>query len=290
MTTQRKQIGNEQFFTQKETAKQLSEWIKQQPWFQNVTEIVEPSAGDGAWLDDLKVDFAYDIDPKDPRIVQADFLATNLPEKKGRLFVGNPPFGRMGKLALQFIKKAEREGDFIAFILPASFGKETVLNRVPTSLHLVHQLELLNETFRFEKDGKKIPVVFQVWEKRSYPRTIIKKKLKTSDFLHIKTASSATGSAPPAPSNADFAICTHGSGYGKILTTNLTTLNSRTHRFFKSNVPTGEIVSTLQTIDWKEFAKFTVGPPCISVKEIISAYQVAKIKILTLKVEQSTVS
>lgn len=286
MTTQRKQIGNEQFFTQRETAQKLSEWMQQQSWFKTVTEIVEPSAGDGVWLDHLNVNQAFDIDPKDPRVQQADFLATSLAQTKCRLFVGNPPFGRMGKLALQFIKKAALEGNYIAFILPASFGKETVLNRVPRFMHLIYQLELLDETFRFEKDGKKIPVVFQVWEKRDYPREILKKKLKTDDFIHIKTGSVATGSAPPAPQNADFAICTHGSGYGKILTANLTTLNSRTHRFFTAVAPVNEIVGTLQGVDWKEFAKYTVGPPCISVKEIMSAYQTAKDKNATTKNNQ----
>lgn len=273
MTTQRKHIGNEQFFTQPETTQKLSEWIKQQPWFSTVSEIVEPSAGDGAWLNHLHVHQAFDIEPKDSRIKKADFLSTPLAQTESRLFVGNPPFGRMGKLALQFIKKATAEGNYIAFILPASFGKETVLNRVPRCMHLIYQLDLLNETFRFEKDGKKIPVVFQVWEKRDYPREIIKKKLQTDDFIHIKTDSVATGAAPPAPKNADFAICTHGSGYGKIMTANLGTLNSRTHRFFTSVAPVNEIVNTLQSINWKEFAKYTVGPPCISVKEIMSAYQ-----------------
>ena len=49
MTTQRKEIRNEQFFTQPQTAEELSNWLKDQPWFANVTEIIEPSAGDGVW-------------------------------------------------------------------------------------------------------------------------------------------------------------------------------------------------------------------------------------------------
>ena len=41
--------------------------------------------------------------------------------KKGRLFIGNPPFGsRSGNMAKQFYKKNIKEGDYIAYILPIS--------------------------------------------------------------------------------------------------------------------------------------------------------------------------
>lgn len=76
MTTQRKHINKEQFFTQPQTALKLSQWLKGQDWFGNVTQIIEPSAGDGVWLDSLPVTLAYDLEPLSDRVQQANYLET----------------------------------------------------------------------------------------------------------------------------------------------------------------------------------------------------------------------
>ena len=79
MTTQRKEINKEQFFTNFKTAERLSEFLKEQDWFEEVETIIEPSAGDGAWLGYLDVDLAYDIDPKHDDVIKVDdFLTYNV--------------------------------------------------------------------------------------------------------------------------------------------------------------------------------------------------------------------
>lgn len=83
----------------------------------NITHIIEPSAGSGAFSNQLECD-AYDIEPEHESIKQQDFLALDLPYKKGRLVIGNPPYGRCLALAQKFYKKAVYMGDYIAFILP----------------------------------------------------------------------------------------------------------------------------------------------------------------------------
>ena len=128
MTTQRKNINNEQFFTNYETARRLANWIKEQEWYPSITRTIEPSAGDGAWLDiGLQVDEAYDIEPMHARVTKVDDWLTYDPgEVRGKtLYVGNPPFGRMGKLAKAFMNHCAKTGDYIAFILPASMAKVT---------------------------------------------------------------------------------------------------------------------------------------------------------------------
>ena len=272
MTTQRKEIRNEQFFTQPQTAEELSNWLKNQPWFANVTEIIEPSAGDGVWLDYLPVTQAYDLVPKSDKIKQADFLRTKIPYVPGSLMVGNPPFGRMGSLAMEFVEKGCQEVDFIAFILPASFGKESVKRRIPNKFHLIHQVDLLDETFRFERDGRKVPVVFQVWQRQVQDRIDPAMPDSCQDFDFIKVNSPASGPAKPAPTNADLAICTHGSGYGRITTGDHSALNTRTHRFIRSKIDKNLLADRLNSLNWKEIGKYTVGAPCISTKEIVQAY------------------
>ena len=273
-TTQRQDVGKEQFFTQFSTAEGLSSIIKSQSWFGSITRIIEPSAGDGVWLKYLDVDEAYDIEPKHPAVVEANFLTYELTRQDGTLFVGNPPFGRMGTLAMQFIRKCTEFGDYIAFILPASFGKATGIRRIPNNLHLVYQKDLLDEKFRYEEDGKKLSTVFQIWEKRSYERVDPELRRECDDFSFVKYVNPVSGDAAPCPDGSDICICTHGSGYGKVHTSNYQKKNTRTHRYIKvkegKNI--NDVANKLKALNYERVAKYTVGQPCISTAEIVELY------------------
>lgn len=101
---------------------------------EEITEIIEPSAGDGAFCEELlKLGkelgvpvYFYDkfIDDKDTRwkIEQKDFkdfLKENS-YKKGRIFIGNPPFGSGSSLFKLFRDGAVKLGDWAVYIGPAS--------------------------------------------------------------------------------------------------------------------------------------------------------------------------
>lgn len=90
--------------------------------FDRITEFIEPSAGAGAFLPYLKATgityTAYDIAPDGEGIIQADFLSLPMLYKRGRCFIGNPPFNYMRKISGKFYRRACQLGDFIAFILP----------------------------------------------------------------------------------------------------------------------------------------------------------------------------
>ena len=278
MTTQRKSIGNEQFFTQHETAERLSTFLQSQPWFNQVTRIIEPSAGDGAWLSTLPVNIALDIEPQHEDVVKADYFETEIAYQRGTLIVGNPPFGRMGSLAVKFFNRAAEQGDWIAFILPASFGKVTLQRRLNKKFHLVHQEELLDERFRFEREGKVVRCVFQVWERREHDRVDSKPRRTTPDFAFVPVRSPSVGAAAPAPLNADIAVRTHGHGYGKVIMRNdekWCDLNTRTHRFIKSNINVTTLVERLNNLDWNSAGRFTVGQSCVSTEEIVGLYETA---------------
>lgn len=273
-TTQRQKIGKEQFYTQFSTAEDLSKIIEKQPWFEKINRIIEPSAGDGAWLKHLDVDEAYDIEPKHPNVVEANFLTHELEHVEGTLFVGNPPFGRMGTLAMQFIRKCAENGDYIAFILPASFGKRSGVRRFPSNLHLIFQKDLLNESFRLPEDDKKLSTVFQIWEKREEERKDPKTRRECDDFSFVKYKNPVSGNAAPCPPGSDICICTHGSGYGKVHTSNYQNKNTRTHRYIKvkSGKNVNDVANKLRTLDFDKVAKYTVGQPCISTAEIVELY------------------
>lgn len=95
---------------------------------ENITDIIEPSAGDGAFIEELdklakelgiNVEY-YDLYPSHPRIVKMDYKKLIKSYKKGRLIIGNPPFGTSSSLWKAFCKKSAKIGDFIAFVSPAS--------------------------------------------------------------------------------------------------------------------------------------------------------------------------
>ena len=95
---------------------------------ENITDIIEPSAGDGAFIEELdklanelgvNVGY-YDLYPSHPRIVKMDYKKLIKSYKKGRLIIGNPPFGTSSSLWKAFCKKSAKIGDYIAFISPAS--------------------------------------------------------------------------------------------------------------------------------------------------------------------------
>ena len=86
---------------------------------ENITDIIEPSAGNGSFSNQLEC-VAYDIEPEHKSIIKQDYLKLELEYKKGRLIIGNPPYGRCMNLAQKFYKKSIQIGDYIAFILPIS--------------------------------------------------------------------------------------------------------------------------------------------------------------------------
>ena len=91
---------------------------------ENITDIIEPSAGNGSFSNQLEC-VAYDIDPEHKSIIKQDYLKLELEYKKGRLIIGNPPYGRCMNLAQKFYKKSIQIGDYIAFILPISCFNNT---------------------------------------------------------------------------------------------------------------------------------------------------------------------
>lgn len=120
---------------------------------ENITEIIEPSAGDGAFmekLDSLNIPVKYyDKYPEHHRIEKKSFEELNLPHKKGRLFLGGPPYGTGSKLFLMFLRQAAKMGDYIAFISPPNFHEE---NPYPQFLELLHTEQLPVQQFLGSKE------------------------------------------------------------------------------------------------------------------------------------------
>ncbi len=95
--------------------------------------IIEPSAGNGAFINGIKLlvnnYIFYDIEPENNEIIKQDFLHyshNNYNNNNKIHIIGNPPFGRQSSLAIKFIKKSCEFCDSISFILPKSFKKDSL--------------------------------------------------------------------------------------------------------------------------------------------------------------------
>lgn len=85
-----------------------------------ISEILEPSAGNGSFSLQIPNCIAIDIEPEHETVLKQDFLNFEISYKKGRLVIGNPPFGERNNLSRAFYKKSVKIADYIAFIQPIS--------------------------------------------------------------------------------------------------------------------------------------------------------------------------
>lgn len=112
-------IELDKYYTPRALAKRLIDKTFEVLGEGEISEIIEPSAGDGSFSSQMNC-IAYDIAPEADGIIKQDFLKLDLPYKKGRLIIGNPPYGHGNTTSIAFYKKAVAIGDYIAFILPIS--------------------------------------------------------------------------------------------------------------------------------------------------------------------------
>ena len=108
-------LDNDKYYTPIDLAKKCIDKTFKLIGVENISEIIEPSAGNGSFSNQIENCIAYDLVPENDNIIQANFLDLKLAYKRGRLFIGNPPFGVHNKLVVDFYDKCCDCGDYIAF-------------------------------------------------------------------------------------------------------------------------------------------------------------------------------
>lgn len=125
---------------------------------------VEPSAGSGAFSSRLSKCLAYDIKPEGDGIGQADFLTLEPTWDRSAVAIGNPPFGRRARLAIQFVNRCAASCDAVAMVLPNTFRRFNTQSKLDDRLALVHDEDLPEDgSFTFDGTPYSLRCVFQVW-------------------------------------------------------------------------------------------------------------------------------
>lgn len=223
--------------------------------------IIEPSAGTGNFSKHLGKCFSFDIAPEEENIIQADWLKLDKKQfdKYSKILIcGNPPFGEQSNLAIAFFNESAKIADTIAFILPLSFKKDSIQNRLSLNFELKSELILDNCSFLLKNNQNiVVPCVFQIWEKTIKPRS--KKRLKTtSDYFTFTTKN-----------KADFRIQRVGGNAGKA-SFNLNYAESSNY-FIKNNstLTNEEFVNLVNSLIFPSIS-FTVGPKSLSKGELVA--------------------
>jgi hypothetical protein len=153
----------------------------------------------------------------------------------------------------------EQLRSFIAFIVPRTFKKNSVINKLHDNFHLDYEEFLPDTSFEMDGQDRSVPTVFQIWIKRPYrrPRAEILADHDDLEFL-----------SPDRSAESDILFQRVGAGAGAIKY-DYTEHAPESHFFLKCSEDAEAI---LQTINWNLVKHNTAGNPSISKSDLLKAY------------------
>ena len=212
--------------------------------------VIEPSAGNGSFLIAIPTEkkLGIDISPEHDDIIKQDFL-TYIPPPYGKILViGNPPFGKVSSLAIQFFQHAAKWADVIAFIIPRTFRRVSVHNKLHLNFHLVCDEEIPLSPCSFSPPMM-VKCCFQIWEKCETKRSIIELSTTHADWKFLGFGPTDE-KGQPTPPEADFAIRAYGGKCGEIVETGLELLHPKSWHWIKSVIEKHTLIERFKTLNY----------------------------------------
>lgn len=211
----------------------------------NISEIIEPSCGDGSFYHhkDYIPHFGYDIEPhfNSQNIIKANFLNVNINYLHGRLIIGNQPYGRCMNMAQKFYKKSVIIADYIAFILPIS---QLNNSRSMYEFDLIYSEDLGINTYT----DRALHCCFNIYKRPNSNELNKKHTSKLKDITIYRQDSKDYESK-----DFDIRMCYWGDGTsGKILKDNEHYSAEYKIKIHNKQLK-GNIINILNTFDWKEY-------------------------------------
>ena len=260
MLGNRRVTGQEKFYTPPDIAEDVCEQvIKAVP---NALERswLEPAGGTGAFVDaarrlGVRHIVSYDIEPLHPEVNQGDFLVQDLPLRSA-IAIGNPPFGRNNALSVPFFNKCANFCDYIAFIVPRSWRKWSVINRLNANYHLLEESDLsinyVDADGLDKYDGNNLRTCIQIWERREE----VRRKIAIPDLGVVKKV---------GPEDADVALTIFGYSCGTVKT-DFPRRKITTEMYLKLEHP--RALEALRSVDFSRFYNNVAYTESLSLQEI----------------------
>lgn len=231
------------------------------PNFQGV--YLEPCMGTGAFFNLFPENrrIGLDLEPKCEGVgaykEPTDFLKWSPVTFDNMICISNPPFGFASSLAVRFFNRLSSFPQIkaISFIVPKTFRKKSVQNRLDSSMHLIHEEDLPKNSFILEGKPYDVPTIFQVWEKRSYKRKKTKLYL-TSPHFEFSTED-----------DFDFAVRRVGGRAGELI--ELPPFSKSSTYFLKAKGNKDDLLEAIQKMNLRWIRNQSSGVRSISKPELI---------------------
>jgi hypothetical protein len=184
-----------------------------------------------------------------------DYLSVEIPAHDA-ITISNPPFGRNNSLSIPFFNRAADHSEYIAFIVPRSWRKWSVMNRLDRRFHLIadHDIEIdyVDAAGVNLSQRKLLATCFQIWQRSGSLRGLFK--------VHDRGLIQKVG-----PGDADVALTIFGYGCGTVHT-EFDRKPNTTRMFLKLNHP--RALEALKSVDFSRFYRNTAYTEALSLAEI----------------------
>ena len=181
--------------------------------------------------------------------------------KQFDVVVGNPPYGKNANLAVEFVNRAAGLSHLIVFVLPRTFRKASVVNRLNPNLHLESDTTVPEEFF-----PGSIITCYQEW-RVDYSR--VRERVNPRRLSEVREWFELVG-----PEESDFAIQRVGGRAGLIRTgPERVAYSDQSHYFIRQHDP--RVLAVFQTVDFDRVKFNTVGNPSISPGELVELFVAA---------------
>lgn len=253
--------GKEQYYTPNDTAQEV---------FKNLIEMVpnlssrvfiEPAGGTGSFINaaikvGIKDIISYDIEPHHPKVKAGDFLLQQI-DAVDAITVTNPPFGRNNSLSIPFFNHSAKTSEYIVFVVPRSWRKWTVQNKLDRRFELIRDDDLtINYVDVNGEHGYKnnnLRTCIQYWKRSD---TNLRQIYAVEDMGIITKCKF---------DEADVSLTIFGYGCGTVKTDFPRKANT-TQMFLKLNHPMA--LEALQSVDFSRFFNHTAYTEALSIVEI----------------------
>lgn len=238
--------------------------------------IVEPSAGNGSFYSQIPATInkiGLDISPEHPDIQTQDFFAYYPGTKNPRILViGNPPFGRVSSLAINFFNHAAEWANVIAFIVPRTFRKISVQNKLHEHFKLVYDEEVSTKPCCFSPPMM-VKCCFQIWEKTADKREMIALPTHHMDWEFLGFGPLDQTGQPTPPLGADFALRAYGGKIGEIISDErLSELRPKSWHWIKTTIiDKKELIRRFSKLDYSNSLN-TARQNSMGKGELVSIY------------------
>jgi hypothetical protein len=306
LSLEKKDMTLDQFFTKPDVAKRLYDVVGENVDFDSFDVFLEPSVGVNSFGSNFPPNkgVLMDIDPKQNvfwynqktqkheivkakdkkiNIIQMDFLSLGdsidtlglFPNKK-IVVIGNPPFGQGSSLAVKFFNICAKISNTICFIVPRTFKRVSIQNRLDLNFHLIYNEDLPYSSadciFEPVMNAK---CCMQIWQRSEKKRTLVKLASTHRDweFLPLgplKDRKGCENKQPTPPPNADFAMKAYGSNCGEIVTEGLADLRPKSWHWFKCK-DSEKLIKRFNQLDYS-ISEDAVRQSSIGRKDLIEIY------------------